>query len=203
MKILNWNQEDKKMELYCNLKLIEKYELNPNLYFYLLYLYLEEKFPWELLESELRYLERKSWIKITEEKVVLRSLFYTTFKTYLETLKTDSWIEEWRNLWPVGVKTMGRPVRGDKQGCLNKMRDFVKNHPNYTKEQIFDATRLYIFDRQLDNYNAMTCADYFIYKESKKGGKVSLLAANLEDLGSKDSILKQMEKGNSTFQKNI
>lgn len=191
------------MELLCNIDTLKKLELSPNSYFFLLHLYLEEEYPWIPNETELLDLQSKGWIKITPEGVNLRSLFITKFKSYLENFKTDSWIEEWRDLWPSGVKTMGRPVRGDKQGCAKKMKAFLKENPSYTKEEIFDATKVYIFNRQLDNYNAMTCADYFIYKEGKKGDRISLLAANLEDLKGRSDTLKQMQQGSSNFQKNI
>lgn len=186
------------MELLCNIELIKKHELTPTFYVFLLYLYLEEEFPWKVTDQHLKTLEDSGWIKLTPEGPILRGKFSTTFNRYLASYGVESWIEEWRDLWPKGVKTMGRLVRGDKQGCLQKMKSFLKNHTGHSKEDIFNATKIYIFDRYRDNYKAMACADYFISKDN-----VSILAAYLEDLEDRKDILIQIEKGQGPFHKVI
>ena len=59
---------------------------------------------------------------------------------------------------------MGRPVRGDKAGCIKKMTTFIKSE-RVTKDEIFEATKIYVFEKKRDDYKAMTCADYFINKD--------------------------------------
>jgi hypothetical protein len=86
-------------------------------------------------------------------------------------------------------------VRGDKQGVLKKMETFCKEYPQYSKSQIFEATRLYIFEKSRDHYRFMTCADYFIAKGINRSSKTSLLAALLEDLDGDETILEKMQKG--------
>lgn len=186
------------MELQCNVDLIKRHELTPTSYFFLLYLYTEEPFPWELPQQNLKVLESAGWIKIMPEKVVLRSKFKTTFKKYVSSYDVADWIEDWRKLWPAGVKTFKRIVRGDKQGVLKKMKAFLKQYPEYTKEEIFEATQIYVFEKQRENYKAMSCADYFIEKEG-----LSQLAAYLEDIEGKDAILTQINGGGSAFHKEV
>jgi len=89
------------------------------------------------------------------------------------------WIPDWRTLFPLGVKTGGYSVRGTRGGCIKKMKSFIRKHPKVTKEQIFEATRKYISEKQIANFAYMKIADYFIEKE---GG--SLLEEYVEGLKS-------------------
>lgn len=89
----------------------------------------------------------------------------------------EEWIEDYRNKFPKGILTGNRPVRGDKQGCLKKMNTFLKANPETTKEQIFEATDLYIQKSKANGYDRMTCADYFIEKNG-----ASMLSSYLENL---------------------
>jgi hypothetical protein len=87
----------------------------------------------------------------------------------------NDWIEEYRDLYPKGVFTATRSVKGDKQGCLKKMNTFLKQNPEATKEQIIAATTLYIQKSKANGFDRMTCADYFIEKNG-----VSMLSSYLE-----------------------
>ncbi len=88
----------------------------------------------------------------------------------------QSWIDEWRNMWPKGVKSGGHRVRGSRNGCLKKMRKFIKENPDFSVDEIFDATRNYILNRKKQNYEYMRVAEYFIEKD-----RMSDLASWVED----------------------
>ncbi len=87
----------------------------------------------------------------------------------------EDWIDVWYNLFPRGVKSGGYLVRSDKNGCLNKMKKFVKNNPDFTQEIILKATSDYIDYMRMKNYAYMTLAHYFIYKND-----MSILAGQCE-----------------------
>lgn len=88
----------------------------------------------------------------------------------------DVWIDEWIDIFPRGIKSGGRLVRGDKISCLRKMRVFMKEYP-YTKETILQATRNYIASKRDENFAYTRCAVYFIYRvETSRSDKISDLA---------------------------
>ena len=68
------------------------------------------------------------------------------------------WLEEWRDLF----KDKKPGGAGNKQGCYKKMKIFLKENPDVTKEEIFAAAEAY-FD-SLDSLKYMQQADYFISK---------------------------------------
>lgn len=68
------------------------------------------------------------------------------------------WLEEWRDLF----KDKKPGGAGNKQGCYKKMKVFLNENPDVTKEEIFAAAEAY-FD-SLDNLKYMQQADYFISK---------------------------------------
>ncbi len=80
---------------------------------------------------------------------------------------------------------------------------FCKEYPEFTKEQIFEVTKLYVFEASRQNYNYMQCADYFIYKEARKGERMSTLASLLEDNDGKETYLKKIQEGGGNFHKEI
>jgi len=191
------------MELVIDFKLLRENNLTPDTYCLLMSILLKE--PYEFISGDslritLNYLEREGWCKVTEEEVILRQKFLKLVDaTDTSPGNVESWIDEWRELFPKGVKSGGRPVRGDKQGVLKKMKGFCKKYPNYKKKDIIDATKLYVFEKSRDRYNYMQCADYFIDKNN-----TSLLASFIEDLEGKENPLELITKGGgSAFHKEI
>jgi len=73
----------------------------------------------------------------------------------------DQFIQDYRSLWK-GLKV---GAMGDLQACKDKMYKWMKTNPQYSKEDILKAARLYI--RSVDNLKYLQQADYFIYKEDK------------------------------------
>ncbi len=75
----------------------------------------------------------------------------------------ESWFDEWMEMFPTGVKSGGRLVKSDKQGCLKKMKKFVKDYP-FTKETILQATKEYLDEFQAKDWKFVKCATFFIHK---------------------------------------
>lgn len=185
------------MEIFINLTDLEELGLTPSLYCYLACLYFNKEYNLatdELKEKMNLKLEHLGYLKVTEEGGILRQKCDNLFKKGIPSEESvDLWVEEWRNLFPIGVKSGGRPVRGDKQGVAKKMKAFVKENPTVTKEEIMDAAKLYVFDASLKSYQYMICADYFISKNNS-----SMLGAMVEDIQARGSRLVKNETGGSS-----
>ena len=86
----------------------------------------------------------------------------------------DEFIEEYRNLWKgLKVGSMGSPM-----ACKEKMERWMKENPNYSKEDILKAAKIYI--NSLNNYQYLQAAHYFIYKKDGKE-EDSRLSAFIEE----------------------
>lgn len=95
--------------------------------------------------------------------------------------RVEDWIDEWYELWPKGVKSGGSTlVRSDKNGCLNKMKKFIKVNPQFTKDIIIRATKDYLAHLRMSNYAFIQAAHYYIFKND-----VSNLASACEDIKDK------------------
>lgn len=113
----------------------------------------------ELLELE--YLITQS---TGEDKYFIINLETTEKFNIFVPPKVESWIDEWYNLWPSGIKSGGYYVRCDKNNCKTKLDKFLKSNPEYNKEIIIEATRNYIIDSEKAGYKYMKMAPYFIEK---------------------------------------
>jgi hypothetical protein len=175
---------------------IKDNNLTPTLYCYLVSIYTEEEFPWKLSSNQINELQSDGWIKISDT-IILRKKAVNLISKYVNKKRVEDWIESWRELFPQGVKSGERPVKGDKQGCLKKMSVFVKKYPDITKEEIFEVTENYIFEKKSKNYQYMTCADYFISKDS-----ISLLASLVEHKREREKEYMKLS-GESNFHTNV
>lgn len=94
----------------------------------------------------------------------------------------EVWIEEWIKIFPEGLKNAGGLVRGDKTGCLKKMKVFLREYP-FKKDTIFKATKMYIESKRLEGFSFIRRAIYFIYRIDghSRNEKVSDLAAWCEE----------------------
>lgn len=182
------------MEIFVSLTDLEELNLTPSLYCYLATLYFKQEY--NLVSESLKVrmsekLEQLGYLKVTEDGPILRKKCDTMFQKGVPSEESVvEWIDEWRDLFPKGVKSGNRPVRGDKKGVHTKMKIFVKQNPKVTKEQIIDATRQYVFDSNLKAYKFMICADYFINKNGS-----SMLGAMIEDVEDRGSSLRNTESG--------
>lgn len=191
------------MEIFISLSDLKELDLTPSLYCYLATLFFSKEYPLasDQLKSNMNIkLEQLGYLKVTEEGIALREKCNTLFEKGIPSNEgVDTWIEEWRDLFPTGVKSGGRPVRGDKKGVTSKMKAFVKSNPTITKMEIMDATRQYVFEASLKSFQFMICADYFISKNNS-----SMLGAMVEDVQTRGSSLKDTETGGgSSWHKEI
>jgi len=71
----------------------------------------------------------------------------------------DKFITEYRTLFPP-------TQRGDKKGCMTKMRRFLNSYPEYSEEQVLTATRNYISHMtRTGSKQFIRQAHYFIIKD--------------------------------------
>lgn len=142
------------------------------------------EFPWkispETRESVIQHLIDNGFIKVNGDIFILKGkaleLLEVEPSKEVTTLSTcESWIDDWINLWPKGVKSGGRPVRAGKSSIVKKMNTFLANK-KYNTQDIIDCTKAYISNLEASGYKYITCADYFI---SKSGS--SLLEALLDE----------------------
>jgi hypothetical protein len=169
------------MELDINLLVEER--ITPNTYVYLYYLVNNMICP-ITMTVDVKKLESHGYIKVTKGKVIARQKAIKLLEgeeyVYQEELyRVEEWIDEWREIFPKGIKSGSHFVRGSRQGCLSKMRSFIRNHKKVTKEQIFKATQLYVEERKKERYAYCKVADYFISKS-----QVSMLESYIEQLES-------------------
>ena len=74
----------------------------------------------------------------------------------------DEFIEEYRNLW----KGLKPGSMGSENACKEKMLRWMGENPNYTKEDILKAAKIYI--NSLNNYQYLQAAHYYNYKKDGK-----------------------------------
>jgi len=136
-------------------------------------------------------LERTGYIKkygTAPFEITLRRSGEEFFAKYVKKPKKKKesdvylWFDSWRNLFPEGSNTAGYRYRGNRLEGLKKMTKFAELYPEFTKEEIFQATKNYVDKFAIRGYNYMQQAHYFI--EKKDSG--STLASECEGLKEKD-----------------
>ena len=133
-------------------------------------------------ESWFTSLEQKGFIKRNLSEVILREKSkllldflsiesnYSNYKEKKIIKKSnrvinegfDEFIEEYRKLW----KGLKPGSMGSENACKEKMERWMKENPNYSKEDILKAAKIYI--NSLNNYQYLQAAHYFIYKKDGK-----------------------------------
>lgn len=91
--------------------------------------------------------------------------------------RIEDLVDEFRELFPKGVRTAGYLVKGDRNGCIKKMKKFIKENPDVKDDEILAATEAYIKKMALNGYDRMKLAHYFIEKDG-----ASTLSAEIESL---------------------
>lgn len=132
--------------------------------------------------NDLQHLVQLDYIKKISSNWILLAKGLAIIEDYTDEL--EDFVEQYRNTFPKGIKSgNGTPIRGDKAGCVKKMKWFFDNYPEYSKTIILEATKKYIQDMERKGYAYITQADYFIVKD---GG--SKLAAMCEEWNFKQTI---------------
>jgi hypothetical protein len=154
------------MKIELDMKRIISYGITPNEYVFLLLRILKKPVP-EIVNNSvsLKTLQDKGFIKLVEGGFAKRPKLSRLLDSVLETSEVESWIEEWRNLWPSGVKSGGKLVKGSKTDCVKKMKEFLAR-TNYSKNEVFAATLAYVTERKNHGYKYMSLSNYFIQKKN-------------------------------------
>lgn len=94
-----------------------------------------------------------------------------------------AWLWVVRDYRPI-FEEIRNDARGDKQGCIKKMKKFFADNPAVRIQDVLQAARLYrsTFMNQKQNPKYFKRADYFISK-IEDGSKISMLSTYLEMLG--------------------
>jgi len=175
-----------------DINLLVETNLTPDEYVFLYYLAKGQIYSVNL-RADYDKLEKAGFIK-QGERIHIRKRGIDLINNKIPIAKKDvkfvdtvsHWIDDWRNLFPKGIKTAGYAIKGTRGGCLKKMKKFVKEHKEVTKEQIFNATELYVEEKRRVRYAYMRIADYFIEKD---GG--SLLESYIEQLENNETVSDQ------------
>ena len=135
------------------------------------------------IEQDKLELQRKGFIKSINNQVILRQKAYILLESVIiedKPVKTSKkpqitddftdFIKQYRLLF----KGLKLGSMGSQQGCTEKMKRWLDSNPDYTKEQVINATRNYI--NSLENYRFLQQADYFIYKKDPFGESSKLSA---------------------------
>ena len=121
----------------------------------------------------IKYLETQGLVKQHGEKptdVTLRKSGEDLFNKYFSKTKkkeindVHTWIDLWREIFPKGSNQGGYRYRGNRLEALKKMTKFVDAY-DFTKEEIFKATKNYVDKFALRGYMYMQQAHYFIEKK--------------------------------------
>lgn len=144
----------------------------------------------------IKYLETQGLVKQHGENpsdVVLRKSGEDLFTKYLGKRKVKkkndvlTWFDLWREIFPTGSNNSGYRYRGNRLEGLKKMTKFVDQY-DFTKEEIFQATKNYVDKFAIRGYAYMQQAHYFI--EKKDSG--SSLASECE--GVRERGVEQVKK---------
>ena len=76
-----------------------------------------------------------------------------------------NWIETWSKLWHglySGIKPRGYYLAQPVSQNLSRMTEFIKEHPQFTKEIILQATINYLNSKKLANYEFCKKSNKFI-----------------------------------------
>lgn len=124
-------------------------------------------------DVSVRYLEENGYAKRfgpNPADLTLRQRGVDLFKKYVGTKSkkkqndVHTWIDQWREIFPKGSNQSGYRYRGNRLEALKKMTKFVEQY-DFTKEEIFQATKNYVDKFALKGYMYMQQAHYFIDKK--------------------------------------
>lgn len=73
-------------------------------------------------------------------------------------------IQEWVDLYPVNIEFAGYNLKSPAKDCVNKMIKFCKDNPTFTKDLIFAATKHYLQEQEVKDWQYTKRATYFISK---------------------------------------
>ena len=157
-------------------KLIKE-ELTPNS-FYVLYSICNKIKPYKYVNSSLEVtkLKQEGWLEedlslssksiifITEIDGFFKKAKKKTTKDLLGNNFTDN-IQKYVEIFPNRKLSSGKYARVNPKNLENSFRWFFENY-DYDWDMIFKATKKYIYDYSLKNYEYMRTSQYFIRKQN-------------------------------------
>jgi hypothetical protein len=76
----------------------------------------------------------------------------------------SNWINKWIELWPTNLsKIIGYSVSGNTMACKTRMNKFIRDFPQYSIEDIFNATKKYLKEQELKGWIYTKKNSKFIY----------------------------------------
>ena len=126
------------------------------------------------------YLNKDNSITPEGKKVILTLDNYfkvhkkLTDKQLLGESATDN-INSYRDIFPKGKLPSGVPARNNVKILAENFRWFFATY-DYSWDEVFDATKMYVNEYQKNNYLYMQNSQYFISKQDKHRVKTSKLA---------------------------
>lgn len=175
--------------LRIELKDLMQDKVTPNELLYLMCRYQKKKLPFKLEKKEDLYLEslqEKGFIKILKDpvRVLVREVAFKYFSREVKEEQTfEQFVEEFRDIFGDSGRT---GIKGSKTGCREKMKKFVAQFPEYSRDDILLAATNYVESQKENGFKYLQQADYFISK--KMGGEfTSRLETYLEELDSSES----------------
>jgi len=139
----------------------------------------------EQVSNLIRDLENSGWIKITGDDLLKNLEIRQKFIELVESNDlvnriddVEKWYQEYRDLFKV-IPGARVGIMGSRQAVIDRLRRFLKEHPQVTKEQVLQGTRRYI---ATESPKYVMNAEYFLYKQDQFDKTTrSKLEAVLED----------------------
>lgn len=156
----------------------------------------------DLLSSYLNKAEemRRPIVEEPREELLAKPL---TIKESFDPKDARTWIKDWLNLWPTKRKD-GYLIKSASGNCGNKMDAFLRLHPEFDKDLIYEATKLYLEQQSKKEYEYTMTSSNFISKQDapRSALKNSVLEAYCELImnGDVDKVVRFTElEDNSPF----
>ena len=101
-------------------------------------------------------------------------------------------IKEYREIFPAGFLPHKEIARQSVQELKDKFIWFFKTYPDYSWDEVLEATNYYKYIKSKDNYQFMATSSYFIQKTDLKTKLVkSILADYCQMIRDNPAILKE------------
>lgn len=122
--------------------------------------------------------------KVNFAKIVERDYDFVTVKWNISLFDEQNIEDDWE--WVVTWRNLFKNIKPDRAGtlnmCLARMKQFFASHPSVRKDDVMEATKMYLSTVNDPNY--LTSAHYFI-KKDKAANEQSKLQEFLEILKDK------------------
>lgn len=158
------------MQIKPLLKKLKKLNLTPNQYFYLVGIATDSiKQVVDVVkatEIELLHLQEVGILTITNHTTLTFKWDESNIKlakALLNSSEDMSWVSDWLDMWPEGIKSGGYYVKSSLKAVIAKMRAFT-DHYDYPQDVIMESTRQYLEEMHHKGYTGIQISHNFIEK---------------------------------------